>query len=71
LGAWLGALLGGILYGFVIVVVGSEQPLLTLWLTIIFSALFVALLSYVYFDYTAIFGSAICGSYLLLRVIIT
>ncbi len=68
IGAWIGGLLGGLLYGLVLYLVGNKNPTLTLWLTIMTSALVVALLAIKYFLYIAMLGSAIMGAYFLVRV---
>ena len=50
IGAWIGGLLGGMLYSLVFYVFAEENPLLALWLTIAFSSVIVAVLSMIFFD---------------------
>jgi len=67
IGAWIGGLLGGFLYGLIIYLAGNENPTLVLWVTIVLSALFVALIAIKCIEYIAIVGSALVGSYFLVR----
>lgn len=70
LGTFIGGLLGSILYGFIIYIYPPRNSLLILLLTILISAIIIGILSLKYFDYAIIFGSAIGGSYLFIRVIL-
>ena len=69
IGAWIGGLLGGVLYTSIFSPFAEDNPLLAVWLTIVLSAIVVAILSMVFFDHACIIGSAIGGSYCLIRVI--
>jgi hypothetical protein len=69
IGAWIGGLLGGVLYSLVFYLFAEDNPLLVLWLTILFTAIVVSILSMVYFDYAVIFGAGIAGAYMFVRVI--
>lgn len=68
IGAWIGGILGGVVYGLVVSNFASENPMLALWLTILSCSILVAVLSQIYFDVAIIIGSAIAGSYIFLRV---
>jgi hypothetical protein len=68
IGAWMGALFGSLFYTLVVSRFEQENPLLTLWVTIILCSIAVAILSQIYFDHTVIVGSAIVGSYIFIRV---
>lgn len=68
LGAWIGGLLGGVVYSLVVYAFVEDNPLLGLWLTILFCSIIVAVLSMIYFDHAVIFCAAIAGSYLFIRV---
>jgi hypothetical protein len=68
IGAWIGGLIGGLLYSLVFYIVAEDNPLLVLWLTMIFCSIVVAVLSMIFFDYAVIFGSSIAGSYMFVRV---
>jgi tryptophan-rich sensory protein len=50
LGAWIGGLIGGLLYSLVFYVFAQDNPLLALWLTIAFSSVIVAVISMIFFD---------------------
>eukprot|EP00347_Sterkiella_histriomuscorum_P008480 403344934 len=67
IGAWIGGLFGAIFYTAFIAKYATENPMLALWLCIVFFSIFVAVLSQIYFDYAVIFGSAIVGSYMFIR----
>lgn len=68
IGTWIGCLIGGLLYGMTVAVFGKgDNPMLLLWLTIIFSGIFVAILAFYLFDYIVIQGSSNIGSYLFIR----
>ena len=67
IGAWMGALLGSLIYASIIVKIQGESTLVALWLTILICSIAVAILSQVFFDHTVIVGSAIVGSYVLVR----
>lgn len=45
LGAWIGGLLGGVVYSLFVNVFVEDNPLLALWLTILFCSIIVAILS--------------------------
>ena len=60
--------MGGVFYSLVVYMFVEENPLLALWLTILVCAVLFAVLSMIYFDQAVIFGSAIAGSYMLMRV---
>ena len=68
LGAWIGGIVGGVIYGILISNFSKENPLLALWLTILVCSILVAVLTQVYFDVAIIICSAIAGSYLFVRV---
>ena len=68
IGAWLGGLLGGCLYGIIVYLLSDENPTLVLYLTIALSAVITAALCIKYFQYIAMVGSAILGSYFFIRV---
>jgi hypothetical protein len=68
LGAWIGGLLGGLLYGSVFFIFADENPILVIWLSISFCAIIVAVLSMIYFDHAVIIGSALGGAYVFTRV---
>jgi hypothetical protein len=70
IGAWIGGLMGGMLYSSVFYVFSEDNPLLAIWLCISFSAIIVAVLSMIYFDHAVIIGAALGGSYIFVRVII-
>ena len=70
IGAWIGGLVGGILYTVFFHIFENDNPLLCLWLCIIFCSIIVAVLSMVFFDHAVIIGAAILGSYIFVRVII-
>lgn len=67
IGAWMGALFGSVMYASVVVRFQGENTLLALWLTILICSIGIAILSQVFFDHTVIVGSAIIGSYILVR----
>lgn len=68
MGAWIGGLIGGLLYTMVFYLFATDNPLLVLWLTIAFCGVIVSVLSMIFFDHAIIIGSAIGGSYMALRV---
>jgi hypothetical protein len=69
MGAVIGAFIGILLYNSTFYVVGSDSnQVMVLWLTIAFASVIVAVLSMIFFDYAVIVGSAIGGSYILVRV---
>ena len=68
IGGWIGGLLGAVVYTAIIAKYTENNPLLALWLTVIFFAVLVGVLSQIYFDYAVILGSASIGSYLFIRV---
>lgn len=67
MGSVIGAFIGILLYNSTFYVVGTNE-VMVLWLTIAISSVIVAVLSMVFFDYAVIVGSAIGGSYILVRV---
>lgn len=69
IGAWIGGLLGGVLYTSVFSPFAEANPLLAVWLTIVLSAVVVSILSMIFFDHAVIIGSAIGGAYCIIRVI--
>ena len=69
IGAWIGGLIGAILYTSIFSPFAEGNPLLAVWLTIVLSAVVVAVLSMIFFDQAVIIGSSIGGAYCLIRVI--
>lgn len=67
-GAWLGGLIGSVLYSLLFRLITDEYPLLILWLCILTGASLVGYLSHVYFHIAVIVGSSSIGSYLFFRV---
>lgn len=67
-GAWIGGLFGALFFTTFVAKYATENPMLGLWLCIVFWSVFVAVLSQIYFDYAVIVGSAIVGSYIFIRV---
>lgn len=69
MGSVIGAFIGILLYNSTFYVMETEtNSVLVLWLTIAFASVIVAILSMIFFDYAVIVGSAIGGSYILVRV---
>lgn len=68
LGTWIGGLLGAILYTLFFYIFSYTNPLLVLWLTILFCSVVVAILSMVFFDYAVCIGSSLGGAYVFVRV---
>lgn len=69
MGSVIGAFIGILLYNSTFYVVGTDSnQVMVLWLTIAFASVIVAVLSMIFFDYAVIVGSAIGGSYILVRV---
>lgn len=67
-GAWIGGLLGGLLYTLVFYIFSQNNPLLGVWLSIAIPSLIIAIASMIYFDQAIIIGSAIGGAYVFARV---
>ena len=70
-GAWLGGIVGSVFYSVLLRTLSETHPLLVLWASILSVAALVAYLAYRYFGVAMIFGSAIIGSFLFFRVILT
>jgi hypothetical protein len=68
LGAWLGGILGQILYSILFRLIWEDNGTEIMTLSILVFAAFVAYLSQVYFHFSVIAGSSIIGSFLFLRV---
>lgn len=68
IGAWLGGLLGSVVYSCLIRMITEESPMIFLWLSIISFSLIVSYLSQVYFQVAVIVGSAVIGSFFFFRV---
>ena len=68
MGFILGAFFGILLYQLVFYVFCSDNPLLGLWLCILFTSVLVSVLSMVFFDHTVIVTSSIIGAYVFVRV---
>lgn len=68
IGAWMGGLIGGLLYTLVFYLFSQSNPLLGVWLSIAIPSLIIAIASMIYFDQAVIIGSAIGGAYVLARV---
>ena len=68
MGAWIGGLLGGLLYSSIFYLFSEKNPTLGVWVTIAFCAVIVAVLSMIYFDEAIMVGSAIGGAYVFMRV---
>jgi hypothetical protein len=68
IGTWIGGLLGAILYTLLFYMFSASNPLLVLWLTILFCSVVVAVLSMVFFDHAVCIGSSLGGSYIFVRV---
>jgi len=67
-GIWLGALIGSVIYSCLIRLITEEEPTLFLCLSALAFAALVGYLSQVYFHLAVIVGSAIIGSFLVIRV---
>lgn len=67
IGALLGVFVGFALYNALIYQICEENPLLGLWLTLMFSCIGVAMLCVYFFDHAVIIGSAVIGSYFFFR----
>jgi hypothetical protein len=67
IGALLGIFAGFGLYNVLIYNFSENNPLLGLWLTVMFSAIAVAMLCLHFFDYAVIIGSSLIGSYFFYR----
>ena len=67
-GAWIGAFFGGLLFHGFLQKLSKENPLLGLYLTILFCSIVVAAFGMIFFDYSIIIGSSCGGSYLFIRV---
>ena len=68
IGTWIGGLFGAILYTLFFYMFSSTNPLLILWLTIIFCSVIIAILSMIFFDHAVCIGSSLGGSYVFVRV---
>lgn len=68
LGIWLGGLLGSVMYSCLFRLISEEQPLVVLWLSIIFFAGLIGYLSQRYFHFAVMVGSAALGSFTFYRV---
>jgi len=66
-GATLGGLLGGIFFKILVYVISGSNPYLGLYLTILFFAIIMAVVCFVFFDFAVIIASTIFGSYFLVR----
>lgn len=67
IGAWIGGLVGSFIYKAIIYAVSASNPMLGLYLTVLGSSIIIAVLSFVFFDYAVIFGSAFIGAYCITR----
>jgi hypothetical protein len=67
IGGWVGAFVGMLLYNAVIYIFSESNPLLGIWLSILFCATIFAVLSMIFFDQAVVVGSSIAGSYLFVR----
>ena len=70
IGTWIGGIFGTILYSLIFYMFAEDNPMLALWLTIVFCSIIVSILVMIFFDHAVIMGSAIAGSYLFIRVFI-
>lgn len=68
IGTWIGGLFGALMYSMLFNAFAGNNPILTLWLSIAFCGVIIAVLSMIYFDHAVIFGSAIAGAYTFARV---
>ena len=67
IGAVLGVFVGFGLYNMLIYQICENNELLGLWLTLMFSAIGVAMICIHFFDYAVIVGSSVIGSYFFFR----
>ena len=68
LGAWLGGIIGQIMYSILFRLVWEDNGTQVMTLSILIFAGIVAYLSQVYFHFSVIAGSSIIGSFLFFRV---
>ena len=68
IGTWIGGLFGAILYTLFFYLFSSQNPLLILWMTIIFCSVIIAVLSMIFFDHAVCIGSSLGGAYVFVRV---
>jgi Domain of unknown function (DUF4203) len=68
LGAWLGGIIGSIMYSLLFRLLWEENGTEIMWLSITAFGVLLAYLSQVYFHFAVIAGSSIIGSFLFYRV---
>ena len=68
IGTWCGGIFGMVLYVLFIHFFVTDNAALAIWITCATSALITSILSMVFFDHACVIGSALGGSYALVRV---
>jgi hypothetical protein len=68
LGAWLGGIIGQVLYSILFRLIWENNGTEIMWASIIVFSAIMAYMSYLYFHFSVIAGSSIIGSFLFFRV---